>query len=46
VVIFAFLAGSVLFGILGLLLAVPTAASVKIVLAYLYEEWEKAGAAG
>jgi predicted PurR-regulated permease PerM len=34
----------VLFGILGLILAVPTAAAIKIILAYLYEEQE--GAAG
>jgi predicted PurR-regulated permease PerM len=38
VVIFAFLAGGVLYGILGVLLAIPFAATIKIVLANLYGE--------
>ena len=38
VIIVAFLVGSALFGVLGALLAVPVAASVKIVLAALYGE--------
>lgn len=38
VIIFAFLAGAVLFGIIGLLLAVPFAAAVKIVLTTYYAE--------
>ena len=36
VIIFAFLAGGVLFGFVGVLLAIPTAAAVKVVLADLY----------
>ena len=38
VIIFAFLSGAVLFGVIGLLLAVPVAASIKIVLATYYAE--------
>jgi predicted PurR-regulated permease PerM len=38
VIIFAFLSGGALFGILGLLLAVPVAASIKIVLSIYYAE--------
>jgi len=38
VVIFAFLAGGVLYGMLGVLLAIPLAATVKIVLLDLYGE--------
>ncbi|MGH8148502.1 MAG: AI-2E family transporter [Steroidobacteraceae bacterium] len=38
VVIFCFLAGGVLFGIVGVILAVPVALSVKVVLANLYGE--------
>jgi predicted PurR-regulated permease PerM len=38
VVIFSFLSGAVLFGALGLLLAVPVAASIKIVLSTYYAE--------
>ena len=38
VVIFSFLSGAVLFGITGLLLAVPVAASIKIILATYYAE--------
>ena len=37
VIIFAFLAGGALYGILGVVLAIPFAASVKIVLQNLYE---------
>jgi predicted PurR-regulated permease PerM len=37
-IIFAFLSGGVLFGIIGLLLAVPVAASIKIILAIYYAE--------
>jgi predicted PurR-regulated permease PerM len=36
-VIFAFLAGGVLYGMLGVILAVPVAATVKVLLADLYE---------
>ena len=36
VIIFAFLAGGVLFGFVGVLLAIPTAAAVRVVLADLY----------
>jgi predicted PurR-regulated permease PerM len=38
VIIFAFLSGAVLFGAIGLLLAVPVAASIKIVLTIYYAE--------
>ncbi|HLH96792.1 MAG TPA: AI-2E family transporter [Xanthobacteraceae bacterium] len=38
VIIFSFLSGAVLFGIIGLLLAVPVAASIKIVLGVYYAE--------
>jgi len=38
VIIFAFLSGAVLFGVIGLLLAVPVAASIKIVLTTYYAE--------
>jgi predicted PurR-regulated permease PerM len=37
VVIFSFLAGGTIFGILGIILAIPAAATVKIVLTNLYE---------
>lgn len=37
VVIFAFLTGGALYGILGVILAIPAAATIKIVLANLYE---------
>ncbi|HEX4112819.1 MAG TPA: AI-2E family transporter, partial [Stellaceae bacterium] len=37
-IIFAFLSGGVLFGIIGLLLAVPVAASIKIILTIYYAE--------
>lgn len=42
-IIFAFLAGAVLFGIIGLLLAVPFAAALKIVLTIYYAEPVKEG---
>jgi predicted PurR-regulated permease PerM len=38
VIIFAFLSGGILFGVIGLLLAVPVAASIKIVLTIYYAE--------
>ncbi|MGH6673538.1 MAG: AI-2E family transporter [Xanthobacteraceae bacterium] len=38
VIIFAFLSGAALFGVIGLLLAVPVAASIKIVLTAYYAE--------
>jgi len=38
VVIFSFVIGVVLFGIIGLLLAVPTAASIKLILEHYYAE--------
>jgi predicted PurR-regulated permease PerM len=38
VIIFSFLAGTVLFGMLGLLWAIPVAAAVRIVTADLYGE--------
>jgi predicted PurR-regulated permease PerM len=38
VIIFSFLSGAVLFGAIGLLLAVPVAASIKIVLTIYYSE--------
>lgn len=38
VVMFAFLSGAVLFGVVGLLLAVPVAASIKIILTVYYSE--------
>jgi predicted PurR-regulated permease PerM len=38
VIIFSFLSGAVLFGAIGLLLAVPVAASIKIVLSIYYSE--------
>jgi predicted PurR-regulated permease PerM len=44
VVIFSFLAGGVLYGLLGVLLAVPLAACVKIVLTALYEEQDQLAA--
>jgi predicted PurR-regulated permease PerM len=37
VVMFAFLAGGALYGFLGVVLAIPVAAAVKIVLAEIYE---------
>ena len=38
VVIFAFVAGAILFGVIGLLLAVPVAACIRIILAEYYAE--------
>ncbi|MBV9522687.1 MAG: AI-2E family transporter [Alphaproteobacteria bacterium] len=38
VVIFAFLSGAVMFGIIGLILAVPVAATIRMVLAHYYAE--------
>lgn len=38
VIIFSFLSGATLFGIIGLLLAIPVAASIKIVLSVYYSE--------
>ena len=38
VIIFSFLSGAVLFGVIGLLLAVPIAASIKIILTTYYAE--------
>lgn len=38
VVIFCFLSGAVLFGVVGVILAVPVALSIKVVLANLYDE--------
>jgi predicted PurR-regulated permease PerM len=38
VIIFAFLSGGILFGVIGLLLAVPVAASIKIILTIYYAE--------
>lgn len=38
VVIFAFLTGAVVFGIIGLILAVPVAATIRMVLAHYYAE--------
>ena len=38
VIIFSFLSGTVLFGVIGLLLAVPIAASIKIILTTYYAE--------
>lgn len=38
VVIFSFVIGAVLFGVIGLLLAVPTAASIKLILQHYYAE--------
>ena len=38
VIIFSFLSGAVLFGVIGLLLAVPFAASIKIILSIYYSE--------
>jgi predicted PurR-regulated permease PerM len=38
VVIFAFLAGGTLYGMLGVVLAIPAAATIKIVLTNLYDE--------
>ncbi|MGH7089462.1 MAG: AI-2E family transporter, partial [Stellaceae bacterium] len=38
VVIFAFLSGAILFGIIGLILAIPVAASIKIILGTYYAE--------
>ena len=43
VIIFAFLTGAALFGIIGLLLAVPVAASIKIVLTMYYAEPVRGG---
>lgn len=37
-IMFCFLAGGILFGITGVILAVPTALSIKVILATLYEE--------
>ena len=37
-VIFCFLAGGVLFGVAGVILAVPAALTVKVVLATIYDE--------
>lgn len=42
VVIFAFLAGGTLYGMLGVVLAIPTAAAIKIVLMNLYGEPDSA----
>jgi len=41
VVMFSFLVGATLFGILGILLAVPAAATIKVVLAAVYEDPEE-----
>jgi predicted PurR-regulated permease PerM len=38
VIIFSFLSGAVLFGVIGLILAVPVAASIKIILTIYYAE--------
>ena len=38
VIIFAFLSGGVLFGVIGLILAVPVAASIKVILSEYYAE--------
>jgi predicted PurR-regulated permease PerM len=38
-VIFCFLSGGLLFGIAGVIMAVPVALTIKIVLATLYDEW-------
>jgi len=38
VVIFCFLAGAALFGIIGMVLAVPVALTTKVILGFLYEE--------
>ncbi len=38
VIIFAFLSGAILFGVIGLILAVPVAASIKIILMTYYSE--------
>lgn len=38
VVIFGFVVGAVMFGVIGLLLAVPTAASIKLILSHYYAE--------
>lgn len=46
VIIFSFLTGAALFGIIGLLLAVPVAASIKIVLTMYYAEPIKGGTRG
>jgi predicted PurR-regulated permease PerM len=46
VIIFAFLTGATLFGIIGLLLAVPVAASIKIVLTMYYAEPVRGGSRG
>lgn len=43
VVIFAFLAGGALYGVLGVVLAIPAAAAVKIVLMNFYDEPEPDG---
>lgn len=43
VVIFAFLTGAVFLGVLGLLLAVPVAATIKIVLTHYYSEKPRSG---
>jgi predicted PurR-regulated permease PerM len=45
VVIFGFLVGAYLFGIVGVVLAVPTAIAVKATLRHLYDEPEGIGGA-
>ena len=45
VVIFAFLVGGTLYGLLGVILAIPTAAAIKIVLANIYGDAEDASPA-
>lgn len=40
VVMFCFLSGGLLFGVVGIILAVPTAVAVKVVLAHLYRQEE------
>lgn len=45
IVIFGFTVGAVLFGIIGLLLAVPTAATIRIILEHYYAEPIAAGGA-
>lgn len=44
VIIIAFLIGSTLFGVIGVLFAVPAAAATKIVLGAIYEEYDQAQA--
>ena len=43
VVIFCFLAGAALFGIIGMVLAVPVALTTKVILGFFYEERPSAG---